>query len=174
MSAGHKDEPAPVGAVLRFIQRNPGLAPFLNRFPLINRDFRVPYLAGRSIDGMTTYIDANTPLRLPKSGLEPDLTYPPHEGFEWWAMARLGLSYERAHPLAHGYEQMLIRQTGVPDEIIEQYEKESRELAAGDDHAKLPPEAFPPDLYLGPYQDDEKLLPLLQMAQMLRPQVGYG
>jgi hypothetical protein len=61
---------------------------------------------------------------------------------------------------------------GVSDDRIAQYEKESRALVDIDEHVKLPPEAFPPDLYLGPYESDQdsldaRLLPLLRAAQSI-------
>lgn len=177
MSIGgrHTDAPAPAATVVRILQRNPGLRAHLLRPPIINRQYRVPYLAGSSIDGWTTYIDSQTPKIFPISRVEPDKTYPNHERPEWWLMVMRGMDYDPprglgAHPVAHGIEQMLMRLDGIDEERIEQYEKESKGLVNLDEHAKLPPQAFPPDLYLGPYLDDQnaldiKLVPLLQMAQ---------
>lgn len=174
MSSGHKhgDEPAPVTAVVRMLQGNAGLRAHVARYPIINRQFRVPYLAGSSTDGHVTYIDSQVPPRLEKSGVEPDYYYCDHEGFEWYCMTRLGFDYSRAHRLAHGFERMKMKMSGISDEQIEQYEDESEAMVIVDEHLKLGPEAFPPDLYLGPYQEDEdgldkRLLPMLRAAQVL-------
>lgn len=176
MSAGHNhhDAPAAVGTVVRWIQGNPGLAAAVQRSknPIVNRSFRVPYLAGSSIDGRVVYIDSQTPERFPKSGVEPGETYPYHELPERWLMVARGLDYLRAHKIAHGIEQYCMKLDGISDERIAQYEKESWALVDIDEHVKLPPEAFPPDLYLGPYESDEdtldaRLLPLLRAAQTI-------
>lgn len=177
MSSGHRhaDAPASVGTVVRLIQSNPGLAAAVARskHPFVNRQFRVPYLAGASIDGRTVYVDSQTPERFPKSNVEPDETYPYHELPEWWLMVHRGMDYLRAHKIAHGIEQYCMKLDGISDERIAQYEKESWALVNIDEHVKLPPEAFPPDLFLGPYESDEdnldtRLLPLLRAAQMIR------
>lgn len=185
MSVGyHGDEPAPVGAVVRLLQRNPGLRAHLARLPIVNRQYRVPYLAGSSIDGWTTYIDNQTPEVLPKSGIAPDVYYPKHERPEWWLMVMRGMEYFPAtglgaHRLAHGIEQYSMRLDGIDDDRIAQYEAESAALVNIDEQVKLPPEAFPPDLYLGPYQAagdsdkeedklDVRLLPLLRTAQIVK------
>ena len=71
------------------------------------------------------------------------------------------------------------RLSGIVDERIAQYEKESLALVNIDEHVKLPPEAFPPDLWLEPYiaaddadkeEDrlDQRLLPLLRQAQFVK------
>lgn len=174
MSSGHHDDaPAPVGAVVSLLQRNAGLRAHLGARPWINRQFRVPYLAGSSIDGGTVYVDAQTPERFPKSAVEPDEYYAAHEMTEWWLMTRLGWPYLRAHHLAHGVERYRMKIDGIGDERIEQYEAESLALVNIDEHLKLPPEAFPPDLYLGPYDTDEdgldkRLLPVLRTAQLIK------
>lgn len=185
MSTGDRgDEPAPVGAVVRILQRNPGLRAHLARSPIVNRQFRVPYLAGSSIDGWTTYIDSQTPDIFPKSRVEPDETYPFHERPEWWLMVMRAMAYFPAsglgaHRLAHGIEQYMMKLAGIDDERIAQYEAESAALVNIDEHVKLPPEAFPSDLYLGPYEAagdsdkaedaiDARLLPLLRQAQIVK------
>lgn len=182
MSSGHRDlgDPAAASQVIRMLQMNPGLRAHVGRPPNVDRSFRVPYLAGSSRDGQTVYIDAQTPACL-KCGIEPDEFYAMHECFEWYCMAMLGLPYNPAaglgaHRRALGFEHMMMRMQGIEDEQIAAYEEESDELAESDEHAGLPPEAFPPDLYLGPYEDDpdeldERLLPLLRQARMLAPPV---
>jgi len=193
MSVGHHhgedDAPAGAGTVVRLLRDNPGLrnhlAPlqdFLG-WGLIDRRYRVPYLAGSSSDGRTVYIDAQTPNVLPKSKIEPDRFYAAHEMTEWWLMTRLGMQYfpaagPSAHRLAHGVERYFMMLDGISDERIEEYEAESLALVNIDEKLKLPPEAYPPDLYLGPYEArgdsdrkedelDRRLLPLLRQAQML-------
>lgn len=173
MSSGlHGDTPASAAAVVSMLQRHPGLRAHLAREPYIDRRYRVPYLAGASQDGGAVYVDAETPERLPKSQVEPDRWYADHEMFEWWAMTRLGLPYDRAHPLAHGFERMRMRLAGMPDEQIEAYEAESAAMVKIDEAVKLPPDAYPRDLYLGPYESDEdaldeRLLPLLRAARFI-------
>lgn len=186
MSTGdhHKPDPAPVAVVVRTLQGNPGLRAHLARTPIVNRQFRIPYLAGSSIDGWTTYIDSQAPDVLPKSNIRPDEGYPPHERSEWWLMVMRGMPYfpatgYGAHRIAHGIEQYRLRLNGVDDERIALYEAESAALVNIDEHVKLPPEAFPPDLYLGPYEAagdadreedrlDQRLLPLLWQAQFVK------
>jgi hypothetical protein len=185
MSAGHEDpDPAPAAVVVRTLQRNPGLRAHLARPPIINRQYRVPWLAGSSIDGMVTYIDNQTPDEFPISKVRPDETYPWHERPEWWLGVMRGLPYfpatgYGAHRIAHGIEQYMMRLSGIDDERIALYEKESLALVDIDEHVKLPPEAFPPDLWLEPYiaaddadktEDrlDQRLLPLLRQAQFVK------
>ena|ERR1700675_2008279 len=185
MSAGQSgDEPASAGAVRKLLQRNKGLRDHLARRPIINRQYRVPYLAGSSIDGFTTYIDNQAPDLLPKSNVYPDEAYPPHERAEWWLMVMLGMEYFPAtgigaHRYAHGIERDTMIRDGIDDERIAIYESESAALVSIDEHVKLPPEAFPPDLYLGPYMAaedsdanerhlDKRLLPLLRQAQFVK------
>lgn len=192
MSVGHahRDAPAPAAAVVRILQRNPGLRAHLAGPVIVNRKYRVPYLAGSSIDGWTTYIDSQTPLLLPKSRVEPDRYYPKHERSEWWLMVMRGMPYLPgaglgAHRIAHGIEQNSMRLDGIDDDRIAEYEAESWALADTDEHAELPPEAFPPDLYLGPYQAaedsdrnedqiDKRLLPLLRAAQRLPDKLSHA
>lgn len=188
MSAGHHhgDAPASVGTVVRWLQGNPGLraAVARSKHPIVNRQYRVPYLAGSSIDGQVCYIDSQTPECFPISRVEPDETYPYHEYPEHFLMVSLGLPYFPAtglgaHRLAHGIERYCMKLDGIDDERIDQYEQESWALVNIDEHVKLPPEAFPPDLFLGVYEAagdsdraedklDARLLPLLRQAQMIR------
>jgi hypothetical protein len=181
---GDNDAPAPVVVVVKLLQKNPGLRAHLARRPIINRQYRVPYLAGSAIDGAITYIDNQTPDIFSKSRVYPDETYPWHERPEWWLGIMLGLPYfpatgYGAHRLAHGIEQYLMKLDGIDDERIAQYEKESLALVNIDEHVKLPPEAFPPDLWLEPYiaaddadraegRLDQRLLPLLRQAQFVK------
>lgn len=185
MSTGdHKPDPAPVAVVVRTLQGNPGLRAHLARPAIVNRQFRVPYLAGLSIDGWTTYIDSQTPDEFPISHVRPDETYPWHERPEWWLGVMRGMPYFPAtgwgaHRIAHGIERYMMKLDGISDERIEQYEAESAALVNIDEHVKLPPEAFPPDLWLEPYiaaddadraEDrlDKRLLPLLRAAQIVK------
>lgn len=174
MASGHvggDGEPAGVAKVVRLIQRNAGLRAFLARAPIVVRKFRVPYLAGRSRDGMVTYADESFPQRLPKTGIEPDRYISGHEGFEWWLMTR-GMDYFPAHWDAEGYEHYLLKLDGVSQEGIDAYEEECQEYVSADEAARITPECVPPDLYLGPYERDEdaldkRILPILRQAQVL-------
>src|SRR5262245_54672939 len=136
--SGSRDEPASAAQVVRLYQRNPGLRAHLARRPIIDRKYRVPYLAGSSSDGMVVYIDSQIPERFAQSNIEPDEYYARHEMPEWWLMTQLGMAYEQAHKLACGIERYTMQLAGIDDARIEQYEAESAALMT-DEHAGLPP-----------------------------------
>jgi hypothetical protein len=184
MSSGdaRRSDVAPVGSVVRMIQRNPGLRNFLNRPQIVSRKFLVPYGAGRSMDGGMTYADENIPERF-KMGVEPDKYAAAHEGFEWWLMTRLGMKYwqgpgsRSAHWWAEGYEHYMLRLDGWSDEDIEAYENEWDTYLSIDEGQRISSNTVPPDLYTGPYEAgmdsdeaedgmDSRILPVLQSARM--------
>jgi len=184
---GHSDEAAPIGAVVRMIQREPGLRNFLARPQIVSRKFLVPYGAGRSMDGGMTYADENVPQRF-KMGIEPDKPVAGHEGFEWWLMTRLGMKYwlgpgaKSAHWWATGYEHYLLKLEGWSDDEIMAYETEWTTYISEDEAQRISPETVPPDLYIGPYEPgmdtdeaedgmDTKILPILQAARARMLQV---
>lgn len=172
MSSGHRDgkvEPLPVGQVVRLIGKNPGLRAVVNAPLIVSRRYQVPYGAGRSRDGVMTYIDENVPERF-KMGIEPDRYVAGHEGSEWWRMTR-GKDYWPSHALGLGVEHYLMRLDGCDDEAIAAYEQEWRTYVSEDESERVTADSVPPDLYLGPYESDEdgldkKLLPILRAAQM--------
>ena len=172
---------APVSAVVRMIQSQPGLQHFLTRTPMISRKFLVPFGAGRSMDGAMVYIDEGVPTRF-HMGVEPDQYVADHEGFEWWLMTRLDKSYwqgagaRSAHWWATGYEHMNLKLGGWSDDEIAAYEAEWLTYISTDESQRISPETVPPDLYTGPYEpgaDDDaaeaamgaKILPILLQAR---------
>jgi hypothetical protein len=182
MSSGdHRIEAAPVGSVVRMIQRESGLRNFLSRPQIVSRKFIVPYGAGRAMDGGMTYADEGMPQRF-KMGVEPDVYVAAHEGMEWWLMTRLGMKYwvgpgaRSAHWWATGYEHYVLRLDGWSDEEIGAYEAEWNTYISEDEAQRISPDAVPPDLYQGPYEPemdtdeaedgmDAKILPILQAAR---------
>lgn len=186
MSSGRSTEGASVSAVIGLIQRNPGLrraiGPYAQaRGVIYDRRFVVPYGAGANEDGSWVYIDEGVPLRF-KMGIEPDRYTAGHEIMEWWLMTRRGLAYwegpspKSAHWWAEGYETMLLKLDGASDEEIEAYSAEWNQYADAAMKAEITPQAVPPDLYLGPYEetgdndkredaDDKRILPVLRAAR---------
>lgn len=181
MSSGHRHtDAAPVAAVVRLIQNNPGLKYFLGQYAPVSRKFLVPYGAGRSADGGMVYIDQNIPERF-KMGVEPDKYVCAHEGMEWWLMTRRSKDYwmgpvaASAHYWATGYEHLLLKLDGYGDDEIAAYEKEWSVYIGEDEAQRVTAETVPPDLYQGPYEEDlddvaadkeedRKILPILQAA----------
>lgn len=188
MSSGHRHtDAAPIGAVVRLIQREPGLRNFLDRPQIVSRKFLVPYGAGRAMDGGITYADENVPERF-KMGVEPNKYVAGHEGFEWWMMTRKGKFYWHgggaccAHWWATGYEHMLLKLDGWSDDDIAAYEEEWLTYISEDESQRISPDTVPPDLYTGPYEPGQdtdpgeekisaKILPILQAARARMLQV---
>jgi len=186
LSSGHRHtDAAPVSAVVRLIQINPGLKYFLGRFAPVSRKFLVPYGAGRSEDGGMVYIDQGVPERF-KMGVEPDEFVSAHEGMEWWLMTRRGKDYwmgpnaKSAHWWATGYEHMKLKLAGWSDAEIQAYEDEWDIYISADEAERITPETVPPDLYQGPYDEslddvasdkeiDKRILPILQAARARIP-----
>lgn len=188
MSSGDgRSEAAPVSAVVRMIQQQPGLQMFLARPAIVSRKYLVPFGAGRSADGAMVYIDEGVPTRF-HMGVEPDEYVADHEGFEWWMMTRLDKSYwqgpgaRSAHWWATGYEHMNLKLGGWSDDDIAAYEAEWLTYISQDEAQRLSPDTVPPDLFTGPYEpgaDDDageeamsaKILPILQEARARVQQV---
>ena len=182
MSSGHRGtDQASIGAVVRMIQREPGLQNFLGRHQIVSRKYLVPYGATRSMDGGMTYVDEGVPERF-KMGVEPDKYVSGHEGFEWWLMTRRGLKYwvgpvsKSAHWWATGYEHLLLKMDGWSDDDIAKYENEWLTYVTEDEAARISPDTVPPDLYTGAYEpdndsdagedeDDGRILPILLAAR---------
>jgi hypothetical protein len=165
VSSGHRgEEAAPVGPVVRLIQRQPGLQHFLSRQQIISRKFLVPYGAGRAMDGGMTYLDEGVPERF-AMGIEPDKYVAAHEGFEWWLMTRKNMAYwlgagaRSAHWWATGYEHLLLKLDGWSDDDIEAYENEWLTYVSEDEAQRISPDTVPPDLYTGAYEQGEDVDP---------------
>jgi hypothetical protein len=186
MTSGHIDEiPAKEAKVVALLLERKDLVEFLRRPPIINRTKEVPYLGGKSKDGAVTYIHCDLPEILPQTGIEPDFYIHLHETAEWWCMTNLGLDYlgeahNGGHPIATRIEHMAL---GVHPVLVElgiipadwprynpdDYEDELSGYIAADESEGLSPDTLPPDLFLGPYEDDQdatdrKVLPFLYAA----------
>lgn len=183
MTSGHRHtDAAPVQAIMKLFQTQPGLQNFECWPCVVSRDFLVPYGAGRSADGFMTYIDQGVPKRF-KMGIEPDKYACCHEGFEWWLMTRLDKAYwlgpgaRSAHWWATGYEHMNLKMDGHSDDDIAAYEEEWLTYISASEADRISPETVPPDLYQGPYEGpaedndtaedrmDDRILPILRMAR---------
>jgi hypothetical protein len=173
MASGHLDEePATERATAGLLQDNPELKTFLARQPIISRQFKVPYLGGISKDGRTVYIDRDLPEELPETGIAPDKYIAIHERAEWRLMTHNGMDYggkdggDGAHHYAVRLEHNALEEDGYN---TDEYEDELARYINEDEHADLEPDDLPPDLFLGPYMQDEtpldrKLLPILKAA----------
>jgi hypothetical protein len=173
MASGHLDEePATAWATNHLLDGNPELKQFLAREPKISREFRVPYLGGISKDGRTVYIDRNLPETLPVTSIAPDKYIAIHERAEWRLMTQHGMPYlgdgsdDGAHHFAVRLEHNALEADGGDPDA---YEDELALYINEDEHADLEPDDLPPDLYLGPYAQEEtpldrKLLPILKAA----------
>lgn len=174
MSTGHLDEePAPKRQVRALLEQHPDLQAYLDTTPVISREYDVPYLGGISKDGKVVYIDEDLPTTLPRTGIAPDKYIALHERAEWWLMTRLNMDYMGrdgtygAHPHAVRIEHDALIADGGHDP--DAYENELASYIREAEHEDLDPEELPPDLFLGPYEDDEdsldrKLLPFLKAA----------
>jgi hypothetical protein len=172
MSAGHLDEePATERATQALLDKHPDLVAFLTIEPVISREYKIPYLGGISKDGKTVYIDRDLPKTLP-SGIEPDFYIATHEHAEWWLMTRLEMDYlgkggaDGAHHFAVRIEHDALNADGIDPDL---YEDELSGYIKENEHINLSPDEVPPDLFLGPYLDDEdsldrKIIPILKAA----------
>jgi hypothetical protein len=173
MATGHIDEiAAPKREVQATLVKHPDLQAYLDTTPTISREYLVPYLGGISQDGRVVYIDKGLPDRLPKTGIDPDKYIALHERSEWWLMMRLRMDYlgkdggQGAHHYAVRIEHDALHFDGHnPDE----YEHELVPYIRRDERARISPDTVPPDLFLGPYEDEEDsvdydILPVLRAA----------
>ncbi|HLG87056.1 MAG TPA: hypothetical protein VKZ79_07655 [Alphaproteobacteria bacterium] len=122
----------------------------------IDRTHDVPYLAGSSTDGGTTYIDQRLPAMLDIDGkqLDPAIPLNIHEQTEHALMEQGGLSYEDAHRIATAQEKQYVEGQGVDwqkyQDTLQGYigETEKDAKPGGDTNP-------PPDLYTKPYPHTE-------------------
>jgi hypothetical protein len=176
MTSGHLDEePATERATRSILDAHPDLAAFLATEPVVSRQYEVPYLGGISKDGKTVYIDKGLPDVLPKTQIPVDKYVALHERSEWWLMTRLGLDYlgdhqTGGHPFAVRIEHDALIADGFDPDA---YEDELAAFIKADETERVSRETVPPDLFQGPYRDDQdaldrKILPILEAAAAQR------
>lgn len=114
----------------------------------INREHDVPYLAGSSNDGGTTFIDKRVPteIKVGSKKIDPAKYLNVHEQTEHALMTIGKLSYEKAHSIATSKEKSAVDHDGVDwkeyEKVLDGYIDETEH-----ENAKNPPK----DLYLKPY-----------------------
>ena len=145
MSAGdvqHKD--VPVTAPDDYYARTAELVGVC----LVNISHTIPYLANRSTDGKTVYIDREVPEKV--AGLASADTLPWHELAEWSAMND-GMDYETAHhTVANPVERQRVEALGGDWTAYEDaYGPLIKEV--GDEKI----DDVPADLDLRPYEDED-------------------
>lgn len=120
----------------------------------IDRRYRVPYLAGSSNAGGTTYIDASIPPTARLGGRNVDVAkyLNIHEQVEHALMIEGLMPYEQAHRIATEHEIAAVRADGVNvtryNDFMDGHLKATEaEIGKG--------ENFPPDLYTKPYPHKE-------------------
>lgn len=124
------------------------------KFPKIDREHDIPYLAGYSKDGKTIYIDRHLPETLPAK-FSSDIHYSVdkflilHEAIEKTLIDTLGLKYQHAHQIALRAEKAAVKSAGIRwssyDKFMSKYIKED----ASEKLTKVPQE-----LDLTPYIDE--------------------
>jgi len=118
----------------------------------IDRGHDVPYLAGSSNDGRTTYIDKRVPAELTVKGItfDPAKYLDVHETREHDLMTKAGEPYETAHREALQVERAAVEADGID---WNGYQEEMHKLVGETEHeqAKTPPN----DLYTKPYPHRE-------------------
>lgn len=118
----------------------------------INRKYDVPYLAGSSKEGDTTYIDRRLPEKCKVGDDECDVApyLNTHEQTEH-ALMKIGkMPYEDAHSIATQKEREHVEKDGYS---WDDYEHTMDGYLDKTEHEK--PENPPPDLYVKPYPHDK-------------------
>lgn len=114
----------------------------------INREHDVPYLAGSSKDGGTTYIDKRVPkeINVGSTKMDPAKYLNIHEQTEHALMTIGKMSYKEAHAIATDHEKKAVEEDGHSwkdyENTLDGYINETEH-----ENAKKPPK----DLYLKPY-----------------------
>lgn len=114
----------------------------------INREHDVPYLAGSSKDGGTTYIDKRVPkkIKIGSTEVDPAPYLNTHEQTEHALMTIGKMSYKEAHAIATDHEKKAVESDGHSwkdyERTLDGYINETEH-----EKAKKPPK----DLYLKPY-----------------------
>lgn len=121
----------------------------------IDRRYRVPYLAGSSNAGGTTYIDASIPpvVKIGRKNVDVAKYLNIHEQVEHALMIEGLMPYEQAHRIATEHEIAAVRADGVDvtrynDFMDGHLRATEAEIGKG--------ENFPPDLYTKPYPHTEE------------------
>lgn len=137
------------------------------KFPKIDREHDIPYLAGYSKDGKTIYIDRHLPETLPAK-FSSDIHYSVikflvlHEAIEKSLITSLGLSYQHAHQIALRAERAAVKAAGLNwrtyDKFMQKYIKED-----ADERLTKVPE----DLDLTPYIDEHDDDLLVKMKESI-------
>lgn len=114
----------------------------------INRGYRIPYIAGSSLNHKTVYIDSKLPLKLPDGeDYLPFLLI--HEIVEKYLIDVYGKKYEPAHLVASAMEKRAALKSGIDwkvyTDFFNKWAKRDEQLGSED---------LPPDLDLTPYYDD--------------------
>lgn len=128
------------------------------RFPVVDRDHDIPYLAGYSLDGKTIYIDRHLPTTL--DGVDVIQFLVLHEAIEKALLDQLQIHYQHAHQIALLAEREAVRVVGLKwsayDSFMQKYIKED-----GNEELKK----VPADLDLKPYIDEHDDDLLKRMAK---------
>jgi hypothetical protein len=190
MTAAHLDEePASERDTEKLLNQNPGLVAFLREQPEISRQYQDPYLGGIGKSGKPVYITNDVPETLPRTGIRPDFYIALHERSEWWIMTVLGMDYlgedgtDGAHHFATRIEHwalevspILVNLGIIPPDLPkydpDEYEDELAGYIRKDEAEEVTPDTVPPDLFTGPYEDDEtpfdeKLIPVFRAAEAM-------
>ena len=164
MTSGHGVRPL-THDLLKYVtpENEAAIKPLLSGFT-VNRDFDIPFLANRSTDGKTVYIDRHIPesMKAGDKDFAPADTLPWHELPEWFYMHKAGLPYDAAHRLAtFVWEKPRVEALGLNW-------KDYQEAFGGEieHNEKRVPEHSPPDIDLLPYieENDHKTLRELMHA----------
>lgn len=120
----------------------------INKPREINRDHDVPYLAGSSKNGGTTYIDKRIPklIKVGDKEVDPAKFLNIHEQTEHALMTTGKMPYKQAHAIATDHEKKAVQVDKLDwkkyEEVMDGYIDETEH-----EEAKKPPK----DLYLKPY-----------------------
>lgn len=132
------------------------------RFPVVDRDHDIPYLAGYSLDGKTIYIDRHLPQSLKFKGkvFDIDRYLILHEAIEKTLLMNLGLHYQHAHQVALRTEQAAVRMSGLSWAVYDKFMSKYIKQDADERLTKVPA-----DLDLKPYIDEHDDDLLIRMAK---------
>lgn len=128
------------------------------RFPVVDRNHDIPYLAGYSLDGKTIYIDRHLPTTL--DGVDVIQFLVLHEAIEKALIDQLKLHYQHAHQIALLAEQKAVRDKGLSWAIYDHFMSKYVNQDAIEHLTKVPV-----DLDLKPYIDEHDDDLLKRMAK---------
>lgn len=132
----------------------------------INRDYQLPYVAGVSNDNKIIYVGCDVPEMLSDGAndFHSDAGVAWHELGEKYFMDQFGLVYDDAHALVTWMiEQPMVTQ--IMRLNFGGYQRAFDPYVIADEHERLT--HVPPDLFMGPYEDDAspELLAAIRQAQ---------